>query len=75
MMAMSAYRCGGGQAQETVAAMVERWWEGGRGGGWCESMKNVSVGWAQMERNNGRLHNSTGTVTGATRNLELLVKE
>jgi hypothetical protein len=28
-----------------------------------------------MKRNNGRLHNATGTATGATRILELLVKE
>jgi hypothetical protein len=28
-----------------------------------------------MEQNSGRLHNSTETATGVTRNLELLVEE
>jgi hypothetical protein len=28
-----------------------------------------------MKRNSGWLHNSTGTATGATRNLELLIEE
>jgi hypothetical protein len=28
-----------------------------------------------VEQNSGRLHNSTGTITGATRSLELLVEE
>jgi hypothetical protein len=28
-----------------------------------------------MKQNNGRLHNSTGMATRATRNLELIVKE
>jgi hypothetical protein len=28
-----------------------------------------------MERNSGRLHNTTGTATGAAHNLELLIEE
>jgi hypothetical protein len=30
---------------------------------------------SQLKRNSGRLHNSTGTTTGSTRSLELLIEE
>jgi hypothetical protein len=36
---------------------------------------NCYTRWLSMEWNNGRLHNSTRTAIGATRNLELLIEE
>jgi hypothetical protein len=40
-------------------------------------INNVSKDYddSQVKRNSGRLHNSTGMATGATRSLELLIKE
>jgi hypothetical protein len=40
-------------------------------------INNVSKDYddSQAKRNSRRLHNSTGTATGATRSLELLIKE
>jgi hypothetical protein len=38
-------------------------------------ISNVSKGYDNSQQNSGRLHNSTGITTGATRSLELLVKE
>jgi hypothetical protein len=36
---------------------------------------SLKTGDSQAKQNSGRLHNSTGTATGAARSLELLIEE